>query len=181
MKFLILDRDGVINHDSDHYIKSVEEWVPIPGSLEAMARLYQAGFRLAIASNQSGLGRHFFTIDDLHAIHRKMVRELANLGCQVEAIFFCPHTPEANCFCRKPLPGLLQEIASRLQIDLTGVPCVGDSWRDLEAALAVGASPILVRSGKGLRTESAHATELTRQGIPVFTDLAEVADQLLVA
>lgn len=181
MKLLILDRDGVINHDSDAYIKSVEEWMPVTGSLEAMARLYQAGFRLAIASNQSGVGRRLFTIDDLNAIHRRMVRELASLGCQVEALFFCPHTPEANCFCRKPLPGLLHEIATRLQIDLKGVPCIGDSWRDLEAALAVGASPILVRSGKGLRTQAAHANALITQGIPVFADLAEVADHFLAA
>lgn len=181
MKLLILDRDGVINQDSDAYIKSVEEWVPIPGSLEAMARLYQGGFRLAIASNQSGLGRKLFTIDDLNAIHRKMGRDLANLGAQVEAIFFCPHTPEANCFCRKPFPGLLHEIASRLQIDLGGVPCVGDSWRDLEAAQAVGATPILVRSGKGIRTQAAHATELKRQAIPVYADLADVANHLLAS
>lgn len=181
MKLLILDRDGVINQDSDAYIKSVAEWHPIPGSLEGMARLYQGGFRLAIASNQSGLGRHLFTIDDLNAIHRKLVRELASLGCQIEAIFFCPHTPDAHCFCRKPLPGLLHEIASRLQISLHGVPCIGDAWRDLESALAVGASPILVRSGKGLRTQAEHADELARLGIPVYADLAEVADHLLTA
>ncbi|NCA89477.1 MAG: D-glycero-beta-D-manno-heptose 1,7-bisphosphate 7-phosphatase [Gammaproteobacteria bacterium] len=181
MKLLVLDRDGVINQDSDTYIKSVEEWLPIPGSLEAMARLYQGGFRMAIASNQSGLGRQLFTIDDLNAIHRRMARDLASLGCQVEAIFFCPHTPEVKCFCRKPLPGLLHEVASRFQIDLSGVPCVGDSWRDLEAAIAVGASPILVRSGKGQQTQAAHALNLISLDIPVYADLAEVADQLLVA
>ncbi|MBP6735681.1 MAG: D-glycero-beta-D-manno-heptose 1,7-bisphosphate 7-phosphatase, partial [Chromatiaceae bacterium] len=139
MKLIILDRDGVINQDSDDYIKSLEEWAPIPGSLDAMARLYHGGYRIAIASNQSGLGRGLFTIDDLNAIHRKLARELGSQGTQVEAIFFCPHAPDAKCTCRKPLPGLLHEIAARLQIDLAGVPCIGDSWRDLESALAVGA------------------------------------------
>lgn len=177
MKLIILDRDGVVNQDSDAYIKSVEEWIPIPGSLEAMARLYQGGYRLAIASNQSGLGRKLFSIDDLNAIHRKLTRELSALGAQVEAIFFCPHAPEAKCLCRKPLPGLLHDIASRFQIDLHGVPCIGDSLRDLDAAIAVGASPILVRSGKGEQTIACHAGDLGTT--PVFADLADVADYIL--
>lgn len=177
MKLIILDRDGVINHDSDSYIKSLEEWVPIPGSLDAMARLYHGGYRIAIASNQSGLGRGLFSIDDLNAIHRKLARELGSQGAQVEAIFFCPHAPDAKCACRKPLPGLLHEIAARLQIDLAGVPCIGDSWRDLESALAVGAAPILVRTGKGQQTFNDHFSELGN--IPVFTDLAAATDFLL--
>jgi D-glycero-D-manno-heptose 1,7-bisphosphate phosphatase len=179
MKLIILDRDGVINHDSDGYIKSLEEWVPIPGSLDAMARLYHGGYRIAIASNQSGLGRGLFSIDDLNAIHRKLARELGSQGAQVEAIFFCPHAPDAKCACRKPLPGLLHEIASRLQIDLAGVPCIGDSWRDLVSALAVGASPILVRTGNGQKTYANHAGEL--DNIPVFSDLAAATDSLLAA
>lgn len=179
MKLIILDRDGVINHDSDGYIKSLEEWVPIPGSLDAMARLYHGGYRIAIASNQSGLGRGLFSIDDLNAIHRKLARELGSQGAQVEAIFFCPHAPDAKCGCRKPLPGLLHEIASRLQIDLAGVPCIGDSWRDLVSALAVGASPILVRTGNGQKTYASHAGEL--DNIPVFSDLAAATDFLLAA
>lgn len=177
MKLIILDRDGVINQDSDAYIKSEEEWIPIPGSLDAMARLYHGGFRLAIASNQSGLGRGLFTIDDLNAMHRKMTRELSVQGAQVEGIFFCPHAPEVGCSCRKPLPGLLLEIASRLQVDLNGVPCVGDSWRDIEAAHAVGGLPMLVRTGKGDLALSSHAEALAR--IACFADLAAAADFLL--
>ncbi len=179
MKLIILDRDGVINQDSVDYIKSLEEWVPIPGSLDAMARLYHGGYRIAIASNQSGLGRGLFTIDDLNAIHRKLARELGSQGAQVEAIFFCPHAPEAKCACRKPSPGLLHEIGSRLQVDLVGVPCIGDSWRDLASALAVGASPILVRTGNGQKTCANHPGELG--DIPVFDDLAAATDFLLAA
>jgi len=177
MKLVILDRDGVINHDSDAYIKSLEEWEPLAGSLDAMARLFHGGYRLAIASNQSGLGRKLFTIDHLNAIHRKLARDLAAQGVHIEGIFFCPHAPEAKCFCRKPQPGLLHEIATRLQVNLAGVPCVGDSWRDLEAAVAVGAYPILVRTGKGEQTLRDHAEAL--RDIAVFPDLAAVADFLL--
>lgn len=179
MKLIILDRDGVINHDSAEYIKSLEEWVPIPGSLDAMARLYHGGFRIIIASNQSGLGRGLFSIDHLNAIHRKLARELGAQGAQLEAIFFCPHAPSANCTCRKPLPGLLNEIADRLQVNLVGVPCVGDSWRDMESALAVGATPILVRTGNGLNTLIDHADELV--DIPIFNDLAAATDYILAA
>jgi D-glycero-D-manno-heptose 1,7-bisphosphate phosphatase len=177
MMLIILDRDGVINKDSDAYIKCVDEWVPIPGSLEAMARLYHGGFRLAIASNQSGLSRKLFTIDDLNAIHRKMTRDLAVLGAQVEAVFFCPHGPGEGCRCRKPRPGLLEDIGARLQLGLTGVPCIGDSHRDLLAARAVGALPILVRTGKGEATLGAHRNEL--DDVAVFADLAAAADALL--
>jgi len=179
MKLIILDRDGVINHDSAEYIKSLEEWVPIPGSLDAIARLYHGGFRIIIASNQSGLGRGLFSIDHLNAIHRKLARELGAQGAQLEAIFFCPHAPSANCTCRKPLPGLLNEIADRLQVNLVGVPCVGDSWRDMESALAVGATPILVRTGNGLNTLIDHADELV--DIPIFNDLAAATDYILAA
>ena len=177
MKLVILDRDGVINQDSDAYVKSLEEWAPLDGSLDAMARLYHGGYRLVIASNQSGLGRKLFTIDQLNAIHRKLTRDLAAQGVHIEGIFFCPHAPEAKCFCRKPQPGLLHEIATRLQVNLAGVPCVGDSWRDLEAAVAVGAYPILVRTGKGEQTLRDHAEAL--RDIAVFPDLAAVADFLL--
>jgi len=179
MKLIILDRDGVINHDSAEYIKSLEEWVPIPGSLDAIARLYHGGFRIIIASNQSGLGRGLFSIDHLNAIHRKLARELGAQGAQLEAIFFCPHAPSANCACRKPLPGLLNEIADRLQVNLVGVPCVGDSWRDMESALAVGATPILVRTGNGLNTLIDHADELV--DISIFNDLAAATDYILAA
>jgi D-glycero-D-manno-heptose 1,7-bisphosphate phosphatase len=177
MGLIILDRDGVINRDSDEYIKSAEEWIPIPGSIEAIARLYHAGYRIVVATNQSGLARKLFSIDALNAIHRKMFRELGVHGAQIEAVLFCPHGPDDGCSCRKPQPGLLLEIGARLQVDLSGVPCVGDSYRDLVAAKAVGAAPILVRTGKGERTLRDHAKELN--GVPVFGDLAAVADALL--
>jgi D-glycero-D-manno-heptose 1,7-bisphosphate phosphatase len=152
MKLVILDRDGVINHDSDQYIKSPEEWKPIPGSLAAIARLNQAGYRVVVASNQSGVGRGLFETDTLIAIHDKMLKALAQVGGRIDAIFFCPHTNADNCDCRKPKPGMLREIAARFNADLTGVPAIGDSLRDLQAAAAVGAQPMLVLTGKGRKT-----------------------------
>jgi D-glycero-D-manno-heptose 1,7-bisphosphate phosphatase len=127
MKLVILDRDGVINHDSDQYIKSPEEWKPIPGSLAAIARLNQAGYRVVVATNQSGVGRGLFETDTLIAIHDKMHKALAQVGGRIDAIFFCPHTNADNCDCRKPKPGMLREIAARFNADLTGVPAIGDS------------------------------------------------------
>ena len=177
MKLIILDRDGVINYDSDDFIKSADEWIPIPGSLEALARMYHGGYRLVIASNQSGIGRKLLTIDDLNGIHRKMTRELAKLGVQLDAIFICPHAPEANCYCRKPSPGLLLEIATRFQIDLKGVPCIGDSWRDMQSALMVGAYPLLVLTGNGQNTYDLHRHDLN--GITVLPNLLAVSDVLL--
>jgi D-glycero-D-manno-heptose 1,7-bisphosphate phosphatase len=155
MKLVILDRDGVINEDSDAFIKRPEEWRPIPGSLEAIARLSQAGYHVVLATNQSGVGRGLFEVSVLNAIHDRMYRALAQIGGRVDAIFFCPHGQEANCNCRKPKPGLLQEISHRFNVDLKGVPCIGDSLRDLQAAAAVGAAPILVLTGKGERTQAA--------------------------
>lgn len=174
---IVLDRDGVINQDSDAYIKSAEEWIPIPGSLEAISRLNHAGFRILVASNQSGLGRGYFTIDDLNAMHRKMRRELSVLGAQIEAIFFCPHKPDARCRCRKPLPGLFEDISHRLGVNLKGVPFVGDSIGDVRAASAVGAVPLLVRTGKGSRTLEKYSREV--EGVPVFTDLSAAAEAIL--
>lgn len=179
MKFIVLDRDGVINQDSDAYVKTIDEWVPIPGSLEAIARLNHDGYRVLIASNQSGLARGLLTIDDLHAMHGKMHRELARLGGQVEAIFFCPHAPEQNCDCRKPRPGLLRDVGRRLHLDLAGIPVVGDSLRDIQAAQAVGASPILVLTGKGRQTFETFPAPL--EGIPRFPDLSSVVDALLLS
>lgn len=176
MKLIILDRDGVINEDSDDYIKSPEEWVPIPGSLEAIARLNQAGYRIVVATNQSGLGRGLFDIETLNRIHAKMHRRLAAVGGTIDAIFYCPHTPDDRCACRKPEPGLLREIGARLKTVLDDVPCVGDSLRDLQAARSVGGRPMLVRSGKGERT-IAQGEGL--QGVPVFANLAAVAEELL--
>ena len=172
MKLVILDRDGVINHDSDSFIKSPAEWRPIPGSLEAIARLNHAGFHVVLATNQSGVGRGLFEVSTLNAIHDKMHRALAQIGGRVDAIFFCPHSNEAGCNCRKPRAGLLDEIASRFNVDLEGVPSVGDALRDLQAAAAVGATPMLVRTGKGRRTEQAGDLPA---GTQIYDDLAEAA------
>lgn len=176
MKIIILDRDGVINEDSDSYIKSPEEWVPIPGSLEAIAQLNKAGYQVVVATNQSGIGRNLFDVDTLYAIHQKMHQMLSACGGHIEALFFCPHTPGQHCRCRKPLPGLFEEISQRFGVELNGVPCVGDSLRDIEAALAVKAQPMLVRTGKGMRTLAAGTLP---EEIPIFDDLAEVTNTLI--
>ena len=150
MKLVILDRDGTINEDRDDYVKSVEEWVPIEGSLEAIARLSHAGWKVVVASNQSGLGRGLFDMATLNAMHEKMHKLLALEGGKVEAVFFCPHTTEEGCDCRKPLSGLFERIGSRLGLSLKGVPTVGDSLRDLQAGCGVGCEPHLVLTGKGV-------------------------------
>jgi D-glycero-D-manno-heptose 1,7-bisphosphate phosphatase len=176
MKLAILDRDGVINYDSASYIKSPEEWKPIPGSLEAIAQLNQGGYHIVVASNQSGIGRGLFDMATLNAIHDKMHRALAQLGGRIDAVFYCPHANEARCACRKPRAGLLEEIAHRFNTSLRGVPSVGDAQRDLEAAAAVNAQPILVLTGKGEKTREAGALPA---GTLVFADLAEAARSLL--
>jgi len=152
MKLVILDRDGVINFDSDAYIKRPEEWKPIPGSLEAIALLTQAGYHVAVATNQAGVGRGLFEMATLNAIHDKMHRAVGLAGGRIDAVFYCPHAQEADCSCRKPKPGLLEEIGRRFGASLAGVPSIGDSLRDLQAAAAVGAQPILVLTGKGTKT-----------------------------
>ncbi len=177
MKIIILDRDGVINQDSDAFIKSADEWIPIPGSLEAIARLNHAGYRVFVASNQSGIGRGLFDIEALNAIHQKFLAELYKQGGRVEAILFCPHSPEQQCACRKPKPGLYEEIASRTHQTLQDVPIIGDSLRDIEAAMAVNARPILVRTGKGEAMLKQHAEELS--GIPYFDNLLQAVDHLI--
>lgn len=177
MKLVVLDRDGVINEDSDDYIKSPAEWIAIPGSLEAIARLNHYGYKVAIATNQSGLARHLFTIDTLNAIHQKMRADLERVGGQIDGIFFCPHGPDDDCNCRKPKSGLMAQIKERFGVDLTEVQVVGDSLRDLQAAQKVGAQPILVRTGKGERTLKQHASDL--EEIPVFSDLSAVVDCIL--
>lgn len=154
MKLIILDRDGVINQDSDQFIKSPDEWRPIPGSLDAIARLCQLGYRVIVATNQSGIGRGLFGMDTLNAIHDKMNKAVAQAGGRIDAIFFCPHTALDECACRKPSPGMYQEISLRFNTNLAGVPCIGDSLRDLQAAAAVGAQPILVLTGKGEKTRA---------------------------
>ncbi len=175
MKLVILDRDGVINYDSEQFIKNPEEWRPIPGSLEAIARLNQAGFRVVVASNQSGVGRGLFDTATLSAIHTKMYKAVAAAGGRIDAIFFCPHGADSNCICRKPQPGMLLQIADRFHAALEGVPAVGDSLRDLRAAAAVGAAPILVQTGKGTKTEQAGQLP---EGTRVFPDLSGVVDWL---
>jgi D-glycero-D-manno-heptose 1,7-bisphosphate phosphatase len=151
-KLVILDRDGVINVDSDAFIKSPDEWVAIPGSLEAIARLNQAGYRVAIASNQSGIGRGLFDMAALNAMHEKMNRAAAAVGGRIDAVFFCPHTQEDDCECRKPKPGMLQQIVERFEIDPEDTPVVGDSLRDLQAGAALGFATQLVLTGKGQKT-----------------------------
>lgn len=152
-KLVVLDRDGVVNLDSDQFIKTPDEWIPIDGSLEAIAALNQAGYRVVIASNQSGIGRGLFEMSALNAMHEKMHKALANLGGRVDAVFFCPHTAADCCDCRKPKAGMLEQLAERFGVELKGVPLVGDSLRDLEAGLAVGCTPHLVLTGKGRKTE----------------------------
>jgi D-glycero-D-manno-heptose 1,7-bisphosphate phosphatase len=177
MALIILDRDGVINEDSDDYIKSPEEWHAIPGSLQAIARLNHAGYRVVIATNQSGVGRGLFDIDTLGKIHEKMCSQLEEAGATVESIFYCPHTPEDGCNCRKPRPGLFEDIEQRLGKPLQGVYAVGDSLRDLQAAHAVSATPVLVKTGKGMRTLQGDDALLDR--VLQFDDLSHFVDALL--
>jgi D-glycero-D-manno-heptose 1,7-bisphosphate phosphatase len=175
MKLVILDRDGVINLDSEQYIKSPDEWRPIAGSLEAIARFTQAGFRVVVATNQSGVGRGLFDMAALNAIHDKMHKAVSQLGGRIDAIFFCPHAQDRGCACRKPQPGMLLEIAERFDVALAEVPVIGDSLRDLQAASEAGARPILVLTGKGERTlESGGLPENTE----IHQDLATAAAAL---
>ena len=175
MKLVILDRDGTINHDSPQYIKSPAEWKPIPGSLEAIARLTQGGWRVVVATNQSGIARGLFDMAALNAIHAEMHRAVGLAGGRIDAIFFCPHAADSGCECRKPKPGLLREIASRMDVELAEVPMVGDSLRDLEAAAAAGAKPYLVLTGKGKKTRDAGGLP---PGTQVFADLGALAARL---
>ena len=175
-KLVILDRDGVINVDSDRFIKHPDEWKPIPGSLEAIALLNQAGFRVVIATNQSGVGRGLFDMVTLNAIHEKMMDALNRVGGRVEAVFFCPHAANAGCDCRKPAIGMFVEISQRYTLPLSQVPCVGDSLRDLQAATTAGGRPMLVRTGKGERTL---ANGNLPEGTLVFDDLAEAARAII--
>lgn len=176
-QLVILDRDGVINEDSDDYIKSVDEWLPIPGSLEAITRLNHAGITVAVATNQSGIGRGLFSLEDLNAMHAKFQHALARVGGHVDGVFFCPHAPDSGCSCRKPAPGLLRSISLRFSVDLTEVPVIGDSERDVEAALAARARPVLVRTGKGTRTLQDNPALSV---YPCFDDLAAAVDSLLL-
>lgn len=176
MKLIILDRDGVINHDSDAFIKSPDEWLPIPGSTDAIARLSRNGWRVVIATNQSGVGRGMFSMNTLNAIHAKLRREVVAAGGLVDAIFMCPHHPDDGCSCRKPQPGLFHDIARRYDTSLYGVPTVGDSLRDLQAGISVGCKPWLVLTGKGQKTlDNGNLPD----GTKIRDDLAAVVDTLL--
>ncbi len=175
MRLLILDRDGVINKDSDQYIKSPEEWHPLPGSLEAIALLTQAGYRIVVATNQSGIGRGLFDMATLNAIHNKMHKAVNQAGGRIEAVFFCPDTDASKSPCRKPNPGMFHAIAERFNTPLTNVPAVGDALRDLQAAAAVGARPLLVLTGKGKKTQLDGDLP---GGTQTFADLAAVAQVL---
>jgi D-glycero-D-manno-heptose 1,7-bisphosphate phosphatase len=174
MKLVILDRDGVINFDSDRYIKSPAEWKPIPGSLQAIARLTQAGYRVVIASNQSGIDRGLFDMDTLNAIHDKMHNAVIAAGGRIDAIFYCPHSSDSDCDCRKPKPGMFERIAERFNTDLADAYAIGDSLRDLQAAVAAGAQPVLVLSGKGTLEE-----DWVPEGTLVYLDLAAAVDHIL--
>lgn len=178
MKLVILDRDGVINEDSDDYIKSPEEWHPIAGAAEAIARLNRAGYTVVVATNQSGVGRGYFSAATLDAIHRKMLDHVVAAGGEIDGIFSCPHAPEADCDCRKPRPGLIDQIAAHFRIDLRGVPLIGDSQRDLECGAARGCQPVLVRTGKGERT-LAKGLPPALADIPVYASLPEFVDHFL--
>lgn len=175
MKLLILDRDGVINHDSDAYIKSVAEWLPLPGAIGAIAHLHQAGWTVAIATNQSGLARGYYDLATLEAMHERLRSLVAEQGGEVGLIVHCPHGPDDQCSCRKPRPGLLQTIAAHYDQPLAGVWFVGDSLSDLQAATAAAAQPVLVKTGKGLRTLARELPE----GTLIFDDLAAVARHLI--
>jgi D-glycero-D-manno-heptose 1,7-bisphosphate phosphatase len=175
MKLVILDRDGTINHDSDEYIKSPEEWRPIKGSLEGIARLTQADYRIVVATNQSGIARGLLDTRTLFAIHDTLLRALAQVGGRIDAFFFCPHAAEAGCQCRKPRPGMLLEVARRFNVSLDDTYMVGDARRDLEAAAAAGARPVLVLTGKGTKTRDGGKLP---PGTRVFPDLAAFAEHL---
>ena len=176
MKLIILDRDGVINQDSADFIKNPNEWIPIPDSLESIARLNQHGFSVIIATNQSGIGRGLFDIETMNAINKKMLDLLAQVGGHIDAIFYCPHTEDVNCKCRKPKSGMLEEISTRFGVNLKNIPAVGDATRDLEAYQSVGAQPILVKTGKG---EDTFVSKAYPKNTWIFNNLSQAVDKIL--
>ncbi|HUQ74338.1 MAG TPA: D-glycero-beta-D-manno-heptose 1,7-bisphosphate 7-phosphatase [Burkholderiales bacterium] len=175
MKLVILDRDGTINHDSDHYIKSLEEWRPIKGSIEAIARLTHAGYRVVVVTNQSGISRGLFTTRVLFEMHEHLQHLAAQAGGRVDAFFFCPHAADGGCACRKPEPGMPLEVARRFNVSLKDVHMVGDALKDVQAAAAAGARPVLVLTGKGKKTREEGNLP---PGTQVFPDLAAFAEHL---
>jgi len=177
-KLIILDRDGVINQDSDEYVKTTDEWIPIPGSIEAIADLYKAGFTICIATNQSGLARGYFSEDTLTAMHTKLISLVEKHGGKIHSIYFCPHGPDDNCQCRKPLPGMFKQVAEAFKLeDLTNTRSVGDSLRDLEAGNILNCKTYLVETGKGMRTID--SGKKLPEGTVIFKDLRAFADSLI--
>ena len=175
-RLVILDRDGVINEERHDWVRRAEQWRPLPGSLQAIAQFHRAGLAVAVATNQSGVGRGLMSLSDLEAVHDRMRREVREAGGRLAGVFFCPHTPLDRCGCRKPLPGLLAQIEAELGLPVAGEYMVGDSLSDLQAAQAAGALPALVRTGFGRGTER----QLAGQGdVPVFDDLSAFAGWLL--
>lgn len=175
MKLIILDRDGVLNHDRDDFVKSADEWVPIEGSMDAVAFLKQADYTVVVATNQSGIGRHYFTMQDLNEMHEKLHRLAREAGGGIDGIWFCPHTDSARCHCRKPKPGMVEDILDRFNMSAEGVCMVGDSLRDLQAIAAVGGQPVLVLTGKGKKTLAAGGLPENTQ---MFDDLLAFAKHL---
>ena len=178
MKLIILDRDGVINHDSDQFIKSPEEWQPIEGSMDAIAFLTQAGYTIAVATNQSGIARGYFTEQTLNEMHAKMHKLVRQAGGEISGIWFCPHSADSQCDCRKPKPGMILDILDRFQADATKTYLVGDSLRDLQAIASAGGLPILVKTGKGMKTLNNH-TEQLPQNTQIFDSLLAFATHLV--
>ncbi|MBS1176759.1 MAG: gmhB [Proteobacteria bacterium] len=180
-KLIILGRDGILNEFREDHIKAPEEWVAVPGALEAVSRLNHAGWHVVVATNQSGIGRGMIDMTAVNAVHAHMLRSLQALGGRMDAVFFCPHTPEDHCDCRKPLPGMALDIGRRYGVDLRLVPMVGDTLRDLQAAQAAGCEPHLVRSGRAAALSAAEVAELIAQvpGTFVHQDLGELATHLL--
>lgn len=176
MKLIVLDRDGVINEDLERPVGHPDEWVPLPGSLEAIARLHQAGWHVAVATNQSGIDRGLIALETLHAIHQRMHESVNKVGGKIDVVAFCPHSDSSQCDCRKPAPGMLYTISERLDIDLSTVVLVGDSLRDMQAAMATAATPIIVRTGKGQMTLD---NNKGLEHIPAYDDLASYVDALL--
>jgi D-glycero-D-manno-heptose 1,7-bisphosphate phosphatase len=175
IKYVLLDRDGVINADSDNYIRSPEQWQALPNSLQAMSNLAAAGYRVVVISNQSGIGRGYYSIATLHAIQRKMYQQIRAAGGDLYAIYYCPHHPQQDCQCRKPKPGMLEQFSRDAHVSLRQLVLIGDKLSDLQAAQCVGASPILVRSGKG---ESVVA-QATAMHVPIYENLYEASNALI--
>lgn len=175
-KVIILDRDGVINEDSDEYIKSADEWIPIAGSIEAISRLKKSGIQVAVASNQSGLARGLFDEKALQAMHKKMHDLLAQRGSSVDSIVYCPHSPNDNCICRKPKPGMLLQIAKEFDVKPADTLFIGDTFTDIQAARLAGSQPVLVKTGKGIRTLNKHGS---LEGVPVYDNLSHFVREFL--